>query len=257
LKHISDKYPAAKPVYDWYITHQKGYFIDWKGSEHLQSTLGAIMHATAIRNDQNTLSGRFGKSGVDTVAGLTVEQQKEILKHGYSKFLGSENAGEIPGEPKTFRDKVPAAIFLQNLMLSGDCITMCRWANCPPFYSRYTPDYLGDISQGARVYSAVTGIDLNSDEMAAAMDPIVNIERCIHVREGRSREHDIYNDTFFKLKAWEWTNKAEFSRVMDEYYKLRGWDIITGIPNRSTLKKQGLGRIAAELETRYGVSVPE
>jgi aldehyde:ferredoxin oxidoreductase len=44
---------------------------------------------------------------------------------------------------------------------------------------------------------------------------------------------------------------------MEEYYKLRGWDPATGIPRRSTLEKQGLKKIADELENKYGVELPE
>ena len=43
---------------------------------------------------------------------------------------------------------------------------------------------------------------------------------------------------------------------MDDYYRLRGWDIVSGIPTRSTLEKQGLKKIADELETKYGVPIP-
>ncbi|MBI2830223.1 MAG: hypothetical protein HYX81_03595, partial [Chloroflexi bacterium] len=256
LKYISDKYPAAKPVYDWHITKQKGFFVEWKGSDLLSSILRAITCAIGTRHDQNRPFAGFKKSGVDSVGGLTKEQQKDLLKKGSLKFTGSECAFDIPGEPKTWKDKAQAAMLLQNLAVTADCITMCIWANCPPFYSRYTPDYLGDDTQGEKVYSAVTGIEMTHDEMIAAMDPIINIERCIHVREGRRREHDTFNDTFFKSKSWQWTNKEEFTKIMDECYQIRGWDTGTGVPKRATLEKQGLKGIADKLETDYGISVP-
>jgi hypothetical protein len=50
--------------------------------------------------------------------------------------------------------------------------------------------------------------------------------------------------------------KDEFNKVMDEYYTLRGWDVKTGIPRRSTLEKQGLKKIADEMEMKYGINVP-
>jgi aldehyde:ferredoxin oxidoreductase len=93
--------------------------------------------------------------------------------------------------------------------------------------------------------------------MMEAMNPIFNIERCIHVREGRRREHDWFNDATFELKTWEWTSKEEFREVMDDYYRARGWDLETGVPKRSTLEEQGLKRIADELETNHGVSLSE
>ena len=190
------------------------------------------------------------------LAGLTAAQQAELLKLASKKFLGSEQAQDIPGEPKTWKDKVLGAIMFQNYSINMDCITMCGWGNQPPFFSRYTPDKLGDPAQGAKVYSAVTGIETTHEQMLDAMNPIFNIERCIQVREGRRREHDTFNDATFKLDAWKWTSKEEFAKVMDDYYAARGWDPKTGIPRRSTLEKQGLKKIADELETKYKVPVP-
>ena len=54
---------------------------------------------------------------------------------------------------------------------------------------------------GVKIFSAVTGIDMTHDEMMAAMNPVVNIERCIHVREGRRREHDTFNDSIFQQES--------------------------------------------------------
>jgi aldehyde:ferredoxin oxidoreductase len=140
--------------------------------------------------------------------------------------------------------------------VNADCITYCSWAGMPPFFSKYTPDGQGDPAVGAKVYSAVTGISMSHDEMMAAMNPIYNIERCIHVREGRRRQDDTYNEATFKSPGWARTSREEFNKVMDEYYTLRGWDLETGIPRRSTLEKQGLKRIADDLESKYRVAVP-
>jgi len=179
-----------------------------------------------------------------------------VLKRGNLKYFGADDATDIPGEPKTWNNKVPTAIICQNLSVMMDCLTYCGWANAYSLYSRYTSDYLGDPAIGSKLYSAITGINRTHDEMIDAMNPVVNLERCIHVREGRRRKHDTYNDTIFKLKSWQWTSKEEFHKVMDQYYTIRGWDSETGIPKRSTLEKQGLEKIADELENKYGVSVP-
>ena len=36
--------------------------------------------------------------------------------------------------------------------------------------------------------------------------------------------------------------------MLDEYYKLRGWEVATGIPNRKKLEEIGLRDEANELE---------
>ena len=191
------------------------------------------------------------------LAGLSKEDLKDLTRRGNLRFFGAEDATDLPGEPKTWNNKVRTAIICQNMSINMDSITMCGWANCPPLYSRYTEDHLGDHAQGAKVYSAVTGIDTTHEEMVAAMDPIFNIERCIHVREGRRRENDMYPELTYDLDKWKWTSREEFVAVMDEYYTARGWDLVTGIPRRATLEQQGLQKIADEMENRYQITVPD
>ena len=43
-------------------------------------------------------------------------------------------------------------------------------------------------------------------------------------------------------------DKEKFTKMLEEYYVLRGWDKDTGIPSRSTLEKYGLGDIATKME---------
>jgi aldehyde:ferredoxin oxidoreductase len=192
-----------------------------------------------------------------SLAGLTTEQAKEVFVRGNLKYFGVRDATDLSGEPKTWNNKVATAILMEKYSVNVDCITMCCWAGFPAFYSQYTPDYLGDPASGAKVYSAVTGIEMSNAEMIAAMDPIFNLERSIFVREGRRRVHDTFNDVIYTRAPWSWTSKAEFEgKVMDEYYTARGWDLKTGIPRRSTLEKLGLKSVADELESKYKVTVP-
>lgn len=258
LKRLSEENPAAQPIYEATIWHP-GYFVHWTTNgapgRMVLPTLRALIHATETRAEMNKVTGGFAKAGID-ISGLTEEQQKEVLKRGNRKYFGAEDATDLPGEPKTWKNKVHTAILCQNLSLNMDCVPMCGWANCPPLYSRYTADKLGDPAQGAKVYSAVTGIDMTHDQMLEAMNPVFNIERCIHIREGRTKDHDLYPDWVYNLDSWKWTSKEEFKRVVMEYYEARGWDPNTGIPRRSTLERLGLKRIADELENKYNVSVP-
>ncbi len=237
LKSLSEENPAVKPIYDRVVNHP-GYYVHWEaGGGFVQPTTGAIIHATESR-------------------GMGVHPSSLAMGLGAPPRRGG-GRGDMPRLPGLSKDDIPAAILLHNLDINSDCITYCSWAGMPPFFSRYTPDGLGDPALGAKVFSAVTGISMSHEEMITAMDPIFNIERCIHVREGRRKEDDLYNEATFKSPGWAHTSKGEFIEVMEEYYRLRGWDPGTGIPRRSTLERQGLKKIADELESKYGVSVPE
>ncbi len=169
---------------------------------------------------------------------------KRADQSGGRQVPGRCGRGGYLGQDKTWKNKARTAILFQNYTVNMDCITMCGWANCPPFFTQYksvSPDYMGDPALGAKVYSAITGISMTNEQMLDAMNPIFNLERAIHVREGRRREHDMFNDGVFKLDAWKWTSKEEFVKALDEYCNdpARGWDPKTGIPGALPWRNRG------------------
>ncbi|RPJ19070.1 MAG: hypothetical protein EHM26_08545, partial [Desulfobacteraceae bacterium] len=89
---------------------------------------------------------------------------------------------------------------------------------------------------------------------------IVNLERCLMVREGRRKEHDTVGDFHFRVPEtavppWEKpqpvppvAHKEKFEAMRDEFYRIRGWDSATGVPTRSKLRELNLSDVAEGLE---------
>jgi aldehyde:ferredoxin oxidoreductase len=123
----------------------------------------------------------------------------------------------------------------------------------------------------SRALSAVTGIDTDPDELLHKGERIWNLQRSVMVmREDRSRKDDILDDYHFEkkgkvvgpmplemdmgaydaLKENGPLNRNEFEKLKDNYYKLAGWDIETGRPQRKTLEKLGLEGVADVLESQ-------
>ena len=75
-----------------------------------------------------------------------------------------------------------------------------------------------------RLLSVITGIDWSEEEYAKVGERVFNLERAINCREGFAR--------------------AEFEKMMTDYYLARGWDEKTGIPTPAKLKSLGLEFIA-------------
>ena len=97
--------------------------------------------------------------------------------------------------------------------------------------------------------SAATGWDLSTDEFVKILDRIYTFERAFIVRQGITRKSDVYSLRPEKVGtpgAEEELKKHE--KLLDSYYKLRGWDLKTGIPTRETLEKLGLKYVADEIE---------
>jgi aldehyde:ferredoxin oxidoreductase len=89
--------------------------------------------------------------------------------------------------------------------------------------------------------------------LQAAAARIYNVERAYAVREGMTRTDDLLYGRWGEepvpdgpFKGYR-IDPVEFSRLLDEYYALRGWNQL-GIPSNSTLSALGLEDVARELE---------
>jgi aldehyde:ferredoxin oxidoreductase len=80
------------------------------------------------------------------------------------------------------------------------------------------------------------------------------LERAFNCREGLRREYetlpdqyitDLMMDAHFEGMAKE---RSRLEAIKDRYYKLRGWDLTTGVPTRATLESFDLKDVADELE---------
>jgi aldehyde:ferredoxin oxidoreductase len=114
----------------------------------------------------------------------------------------------------------------------------------------------------AKMYSLVTGLDMDLDGMLEAGERIRNLERAIMVREGRRRADDTFGDEFFDKAREDFTvpgpdgafvketralDRSKFEKLKDAYYTERGWDLKTGIPTRAKLEELGLKDVANKL----------
>jgi aldehyde:ferredoxin oxidoreductase len=99
----------------------------------------------------------------------------------------------------------------------------------------------------AALLRAGTGLDWDTAEFERAAERVLNLERAISIRHyGRDREMDESVLPAFEYDE-NWVNpeicerkaldRNKFERVLDEYFRLRGWDVETGWPTRETLER--------------------
>jgi len=102
-------------------------------------------------------------------------------------------------------------------------------------------------------YNAVTGLDLNQEDLRAAAERSWNLLRNLNAKEGFSRKDDVFPKEWFKaLKFGE--TKLEIqnffgstiitpeiaTQLIDDYYDERGWDKSNGLPSQNKLKNFNL-----------------
>lgn len=125
----------------------------------------------------------------------------------------------------------------------ADCLGFCAFVN--------TAANAILEEEMANMYSAATGIKVTAEEAVLVGRRIINLERSFNIREGLRRKDDklpyrIMNESLNETGAS--TNSAEvLNEMLDRYYELHEWDVITGCPTRATLEKLKLNDVADEL----------
>ncbi len=135
-------------------------------------------------------------------------------------------------------DKPAFAIRSQHFTAVGDSLVLCRFTS-----ERGFGLYVGEPY--AAMIRAVTGWDVTVDEVERVGERIVNLERLFNVREGVRRHDDVlpwkvmHEPIPDGPSAGMYCPPDELSAMLDEYYRLRGWDT-DGVPTRARLSSLGL-----------------
>jgi aldehyde:ferredoxin oxidoreductase len=105
----------------------------------------------------------------------------------------------------------------------------------------------------AHILRAGTGLDWDTRAFEHAAERVLNLERALMVRHwGRDRQMDErvlpsfeYDENWVnpELGQRQRLDRERFAAVMDEYLRLRGWDVATGWPTRERLASLGLADV--------------
>jgi aldehyde:ferredoxin oxidoreductase len=200
---------------------------------------------------------------------------------GFPIGLSSENVraiaercwgGAEAADFSTYEGKALAAKLIQDRQYAKECLVLCDWL-WPITDLDSAEDRLGDPSLESKLYSAVTGEEVDEVGLYRSGERVFNLQRAISVREGhRGREFDTLPDRCFTLgQQYDVSNseclvpgrdgevvsrkgavvdREAFERMKDEYYQLRGWDVATGLQTREGLAELDLQDVSQDLERR-------
>jgi aldehyde:ferredoxin oxidoreductase len=144
-----------------------------------------------------------------------------------------------PGFDRRSPEGKPAfAIRSQHFTAVGDSLVLCRFTAERGFGLFLDEPY-------AAMLRAVTGWDVTVEELERAGERIVNLERLFNVREGVRRRDDVLPWRVMHEPIPEGPSAGmfcppdELAAMLDEYYRLRGWDA-DGVPSAERLAALGL-----------------
>jgi aldehyde:ferredoxin oxidoreductase len=96
------------------------------------------------------------------------------------------------------------------------------------------------------------------DDVLTIGERIINIERAFNAREGLTRADDTLPRRMRTEPMPDGFAKGEvvdLGPMLDEYYRIRGWDVATGLPKREGLERLGLVDVADDLEATGKLAV--
>jgi aldehyde:ferredoxin oxidoreductase len=226
----------------------------WGYVEHYYGWLGLALHvATDTRDSGNSTDEylSFGRGGRLGIPPNVVAEYFGVpgAQPTYAHPIGSEVEAVYEGiERLTF--------WTQCSQCLRNSLPMCNFASLPDCY--FDPPEMDIRIFESKVYSAVTGIDMDVEELWRTGERIWNLYRAVMIsRDGRTREEDTFTKSFFK-EQWEPGDvthlfptarlyRDKFEAVKDRYYKLCGWDVKTGRPTRVKLEELELEDVADKL----------
>lgn len=105
----------------------------------------------------------------------------------------------------------------------------------------------------AELLNAATGFNWSVDDLYTIGERGSNVERAFNIREGLCRSWDTLPPRLLNESVRSGPNVGhvvELDPLLDDFYRLCGWDMETGIPAPAKLRELGLPGIARDME-RY------
>lgn len=145
----------------------------------------------------------------------------------------------------------PKAVkFMQDFKSSMDLVDRC--------FFNLGADTMGpNLRLFQHLHTSITGQPYGEAEEQEACDRLWLLERAIEARQGHTRADDSFFDSVYEEYECYGVTPDVVNSALDEYYDMRGIDHATGLPKKSEFARLGITEISEELETVYGITLPE
>lgn len=192
----------------------------------------------------------------------------EVFRKAAVKFWKSEKSWDMT----TFEGKAEATRYVQDRTYVKDSLGLCDFG-WPIMDSFNTEDHTGDPTLENRLFSIVTGIEVDEAALNAYGERIFNLQRSILLREGWDPSEDDAPAAFnfeepllFDMLNPELIvpgpteepvsvkgntlNRGDFEQMRRQYYEMRGWDPDTGLQKKEVFERLGMPDVYKELESQ-------
>jgi len=165
------------------------------------------------------------------------------------------------GNPVTYEGKAKLVVWFEKFKAVIDSLGVC-------YFTSYWQNNLLGPDDYAKLYSKLTGRTITKEQLFKIGEKILNIEKAYNTlsigynreddyppeRIGYNREDDYPPERFMNepVKSGpfkgEHIDKNSWSKLLDEYYSLKGWDVKSGWQTDKCLEDLELTEVKKQLE---------
>lgn len=179
---------------------------------------------------------------------FTMEKVKAVC----AKVYGNPDVCDLAYEYDPPELKAIPAIWHSHRGMIVDSLVLCDREHTRVF-SMLSEDGAADTAMMSKLFSLCTGFEVSEKELDRAGERIWTQMRAIDVRNfGRDRAVDESTlDGFMHPGKDDGVvlDREKFSKLLDKYYELSGWEITNGCPSRKRLEELGIGDVADQLRS--------
>jgi aldehyde:ferredoxin oxidoreductase len=221
-----------------------------------------VIHSKTIPYTAVDPRGSFGWALAYSVSTRGADHLRSLIYVASLKTY-QEQATKIFGVPREATDEwsvVGKAFFVklcEDLCAVIDSLGICKMPSMVLMINSYFCTGSGKPDKLAQIVSAATGMNFTGEKLLEIGERIYNLEKAFNCKMGYGgREYDTIPSRFMeevppfppRNTKEALVTKDKFKYLLDEYYKLRGWDVETGLLTKDTLERLGLKDVADELK---------
>ncbi len=152
------------------------------------------------------------------------------------EILTQVYGGPVSPELSSYRGKGRMVWWHERLNAVADSLGVCR------FLTLFSSIQALQYREFSRMISLATGMRLTPGELRSVGERVCTLERMMLVKDGIRRRDDTLPNRYFNEPIpagpaqGHVISKPDFEGMLDEYYRLHGWDK-NGVPKKSAIKK--------------------
>jgi aldehyde:ferredoxin oxidoreductase len=216
-----------------------------KGAEKYAVHIKGQDLAEAIRADKGWALGTVvAPRGGGHLNGATMTGMMRISPEESMAVFGTPYGGE----QDTYRGKAKVVYWYELFKSAVDTVGLCY------FPSKWVDLRFLGPAEYAELLSAATGKNFSGDDLMILGRKVHNIEKAFNtLHAGFGAEDDYPPGRFFEepVKSGPYEGalftRGEWQSMLEEYYRLHGWDPKTGLQTEEILKELGLGFVREKL----------